>query len=373
MDLKEKHAKLWDLYWTKFVNTNPVVSGYCVPLEYICDNKGYAGDGTINMAELLTLLQLRRKNGRKSPVEVLDVLISLGRLSDTAWAYYADKFLGILLHLGFEGNPFFVRDDIDHDTREQLGLDKMVSNYLMLNQEEGEDPCHSPFVSQDQVWNLLPTLYHAYTHGYEAKGWIANVLQWIVDNKYVIYNPWMGRVVHFHKYCPPLKMPYEKRMVDRDKAYKENFKVKRGADNWYYSGGTLAALDRFNGDRKRHWRKAVFKLETFVIDRILDPVYKMFGWNFKRHAIYCYGAVAPEVWAGNYKKRLTERFVKEINKGNLFEPEVAFLYGDTSKYPLDKVREWLDNYEYKEAGRINSPVQFLYVYEWYVGNGGKVE
>lgn len=124
MDLKEKHAKLWDLYWTKFVNTNPVVSGYCVPLEYISDNKGYAGDGTINMAELLTLLQLRRKNGRKSPVEVLDVLISLGRLSDTAWAYYADKFPGILFHFGFEGNPFFVRDDIDHDTREQLGLDK---------------------------------------------------------------------------------------------------------------------------------------------------------------------------------------------------------------------------------------------------------
>ena len=58
MDLKEKHAKLWDLYWTKFVNTNPVVSGYCVPLEYISDNKGYAGDGTINMAELLTLQAL---------------------------------------------------------------------------------------------------------------------------------------------------------------------------------------------------------------------------------------------------------------------------------------------------------------------------
>lgn len=90
MDLKEKHAKLWDLYWTKFVDTDPVVSGYCVPLEYISDNKGYAGDGTINMAELLTLLQLRRKNGRKSPVEVLDVLISLDRLSDTAWVY-ADK------------------------------------------------------------------------------------------------------------------------------------------------------------------------------------------------------------------------------------------------------------------------------------------
>lgn len=99
----------------------------------------------------------------------------------------------------------------------------------------------------------------------------------------------------------------------------------------------------------------------------------MFGRNFKLHAIYCYGAVAPEVWAGNYKKRLTERFVKEINKGNLFEPEVAFLYGNTSKYPLDKVREWLDNYEYKETGRIISPVQFLYVYEWYIGNGGKVE
>lgn len=66
MDLKEKHAKLWDLYWTKFVNINQMVSGYCVPLEYISDNKGYAGDGTINMAELLTLLQLRRKNGGKA-------------------------------------------------------------------------------------------------------------------------------------------------------------------------------------------------------------------------------------------------------------------------------------------------------------------
>ena len=80
MNLKEKHAKLWDLYWTKFVNINPVVSGYCVPLEYISDNKGYAGDGTINMAELLTLLQLRRKNGRKSPVDVLDVLIKMENL-----------------------------------------------------------------------------------------------------------------------------------------------------------------------------------------------------------------------------------------------------------------------------------------------------
>ena len=29
MDLKEKHAKLWDLYWTKFVN---IVKG-CIDMK----------------------------------------------------------------------------------------------------------------------------------------------------------------------------------------------------------------------------------------------------------------------------------------------------------------------------------------------------
>lgn len=378
MDLGEKYKKWSELYFTRFVCLDKdCAAGTNIPFEKInfSTGEGIVGDGTINMAGLLQLLVAMDRAGEKLPVGIGCVLISLMRLENAASDYFSAKFpfLGMSTECGF-----FLRDDIDPEDsalKEKLGLKYIISNYGMINTLDGEDPCHSPFVSQDQVWNLNPILmYIAMAYKNNPIGTLAGTVgfainNYIAENGYTIYNPYLSRIYHFFTYLN-LNEPYESRQQEREGAYRPKIKVKRGANNWYYSGGTLSCLDAFSVGSKSYShnvRTFCHRAVTLFLDRVWDPILRIFGASFKINSIYCYAATSGIWYSKGFGKRLADRFNSQLEKdGSLFEANVAFIAGDTDRIKWNLVKEWLEAYpEPKEEGLVESPIEFLYVYNWF--------
>lgn len=380
MGLDEKYKKWSDLYWSRFIYLGDFSSnGTNIPIERINMDtlSGVVGDGTINMANMLQLLVSMDMNGESIPVSIKDVLYTFIRLHINAFDYFSKKFPFL-----FEGmepvSGFFLRDDINRNDEGFLkatGLKSVISSYGMINTLDGEDPCHSAFVSQDQVWNMSPILMFIGsdmiiddTVKEMASGIGYNINKHIKDNGYTIYNPYLSRIKHFFTYLN-LKEDYENRQNEREEKYRPSVKVKRGANNWYYSGGTSAACDAFKGNSRAfngNLRTFLYKGIVFVLDRIWEPVLNIMGKSFKHNSIYCYGSVSGIWYNGKFGKRVVKRANKELEKkGEMFEPNILFL-GNTNGLKWELVRKWLEDYpEPSESGWINSPVEFLYIYNWY--------
>lgn len=380
MTLEEKFSKWSDLYFSRFIYLgNPAECGTNIPLEKVnlSTGEGVVGDGTVNIAGLMQLLFVMDLMGETKPASMLNMLYTISRLHISAHDYFKDKFPSIVEDEVESG--FFLRDDISKSNEaflESTGLKSVISNLGMLETLDGEDPCHSPFVSQDQVWNLSPILmaiglsYKATNHDLSelAFGTGYNLNKYIKDNGYTVYNPYLSQIYHFFTYLN-LNVDYDRRQQERKDAYRPSIKVKRGANNWYYSGGTKAAVDAFQCEKREYegsLRTFLYKGELFFLDRIWEPVLQLLGGSFKHNAIYCYAATSGIWYSGGFAKRVVDRANRELKKGNLFEPNILFLAGEVSELDFDLLKDWLEAYpEPATEGWVTSPIDFLYTYKWY--------
>lgn len=385
--LEKKFEDLDKIFWRDYIHVGDAQEqGTNIPCECI---HGYTkmkhmGDGTVNLAQLMTYLYFCEKNGEKRPITLLDCMDTLYRLSANA-----KKFYEPVLPWDQECSEFFLRDDCNQ-------CDISWGSWKMLH-GHNVDPCHSPFISQDQVWNLSPILakigkeVHEHTgpfdDNYFARYFAASfgysINAGIALNGYKVVNPYLSYLAHLNTYLPSFKLSVEdRRMKVRNKNPKP-IKVKRGANNWYYSGGTQACMEEFDSmlrDKEQTFtlRKLLYKGLVFFLDRIYEPTYRLFtGRDFKHNSYYCYAATSGIWYNSKFKERFFQRFAESLEKWRqddsnnveLFEPNIAPLVIDdiddwyVIKYDLC---DWLERYSPKTDGNvIYSPLEALTLYEWY--------
>ena len=370
---EEKMARYEQMFWRDFINTEKGTPGFCIPVlrrDYNADSTPGSfnvGDGTINLALLVALLSVTGNE----PVGYADCLDTIERLGKKAYEYFNLKFE--FMDIPDYSDRFFVRDDYDYKTQPVAW-----GSYKMLETLESEDPCHSPFTSQDQVWNLNPALSCIMENDPSLRSRAMKIGEginsYIADNGYKLFNPYVSYIRHFFNYLPSMNekkvAPWE-RQQDRTDHFKLTDKVKRGANNWYYSGGTSACLQTFMNGKKTYkngLRTLLYKIEIAFLDRIYEPLYRLFTKNdFKHNSYYCYGACSG-IWYSNYKKRFLKQFESNIKKGKLFEPNlVPFVisYSDLSDKAKKSLKLYFDNLpELVESGTVESPLESLVVWKW---------
>lgn len=394
MTTQEKVDKIEKFFFNNFIAI-PTGDGFrdegtCIPAQTIRikDNDiNYIdiGDGTCNLANLMTLIWIKNKVGDKnnfqSPITIDHCLNTYYRLEETAFELFKDNWY--VFQYGVEPG-FFIRDDISDF--------KIKSSFSMVATHANEDPCHSPFVSQDQVWNLNPILAQLAKEGNEkARDIGLNINNYIAKNGYTVYNPYLSKLMHFYTYCPTFNekkvKPWE-RFEDRIRHYKPTIKVKRGANNWYYSGGTKAAVKYFSntsptgGLKFNSLREFIYKGIVFTLDRIYEPIYRVFiGNDFKHNSYYCYAATSGIWYNSKFKKRFVNRFnrsIKTIGKGEPFEWNIApVIYGigtninvtDLFNYLVDAIDNYIniidDLEDNKDNVVVSSPIWILVCWYWY--------
>ena len=388
--LKDKYKELDEIFWRDYIHVGDCEEmGTNIPCECIYqDSKAkHMGDGTINLAQLMTYLYFCEKNGEKKPITLMDCVSTLYRLSGSAKKFYDS----VLPWEEEEYTEFFLRDDCDQD-------DIAWGSWKML-QSKNVDPCHSPFISQDQVWNLSPILAKlgteedkyspqdgdAYYARFNAASYGQIINEGIMYNGYKVINPYLSDLIHVNTYLPSFKLSVPDRIDKVRRTNPKPIKVKRGANNWYYSGGTQDCADEFSlilgevSEKRRTLRKFLYKGIVFFLDRIYEPIYKRFtGHDFKHNSYYCYAATSGIWYNSKFKERFVSRFVKSLDewsKGNddktieLFEPNIAPLVID-DKESWGKCEEnlfdWLYWYTQKvEGNSVYSPLEALTLYEWY--------
>lgn len=391
--------KEWDgIFWKYFVTvpdkekgeTALETKGTLLPVttfHWEC-KKGNTGDASINYAKMLIYMWLCNKNGTENalvvpPVTLDEALDVLPRLENSAYEYYANAFPYLFEDGEHFYKGFFVRDDIDKD--------KVVwGNWRMLHTLDNEDPCHSPFVSQDQVWNINPALsaimldeelvpsntrVTAAFLGYKINDYLAS-------NGYTIYNPYLSYIKHMACYLPDFDLSVYERQLDRENHFKPDIKVKRGANNWYYAGGTQACRDAFEMgkyDYDHTMRTFLYRGAIFFLDRIYEPLVKLFtGNDFKHNSYYCYAATSG-IW---YNKKYKERFLKRFNKSleeavgdpeELFEGFIApiVLMDKTDEVDMEGLERYLDNYPSFQVGTteaedaIHVPIEAMILWQFW--------
>ena len=372
MTLKEKYNKYKELYFSHFVHKGGWdESGANIPLEKVnLDTEyGFTGDGTINLSYYIQYIYAGFLNNEFTSDDCKNAIKTLDRLCK--FAYF--DFIKSYKEYYFKFEPgFFIRDDIKSEYAEMFNLTRIDSSYSRCIEKINEDPCHSAYVSQDQIWNLLPILSFLRFEYNEAFELGKNITEYVVKNKHTVYNPYYSAVLHDWKYVPTFDedkvKPWE-RVDDRNSHLKYNIKVKRGANNWYFSYGMKKAYNVFNGDSNTFWSSLWYKPFIFLADRIYHPyICKWFGLAVKNTSYYSFGSASGAWCFGSFDKRLIKKFNKSLegNTDSIFMPQLAFLSERSNEIDMDKLLNWLNNYpEPNYSGDINSPIMFLILYTWF--------
>lgn len=291
--------------------------------------------------------------------------------------YWCLPVLPILLMIYFFNNNkgiyfkfekgFFLRDDIHSEDASKFGLTKISSGYTNGIELKDEDPCFSPFTSQDQIWNLAPILAFLSEKGFEEAGQVGyDIFEYVIRNRHKIYNPYYSALLHHWTFLPDMDTDKVKpwdRVSNRNKNLKYKVKVKRGANNWYFSGGFRWAFKKFGGKCSTFWHCLWYKPFIFLADRVYHPyVCKWFGIKVKNNSYYCLGSTNEKSWYGpKFRKRLVSKFNKSLEGGELFMPHLVFLHGcegiDGSRLE-SYLKEW-------EWDGVNSPIEFLTLCNWH--------
>lgn len=396
---------------------NPDVMGSNIPLASVrYDNNvptvGNSGDGLIDMALYMQYLhatcQLHKSTYLKEDKEdvkeklkysiyrerILNCLKSIQRLSDSAYNLNS-KYRAYNWYYMKKEPGFLLRDDISNKISKEFGLVSLCTSYSSGVEGLSEDPCHSMFMSQDQIWNLLPTLWML------SESWVLNTgeqieaeikklartiaydsLTYIIDHNHTIYNPYYSAMLHHWKYLVKFSTPYYERIKERDRKLKYKVKVKRGANNWYYSYGFRRAFEEVTGNTDYCSKFTNFILGLwyrpfiFAADRIFFPLREKFLGLVPKNTSFYSLAVSSGVWyGGSFAKRLTKQFNKSIGDSirngvavdDLFQPQLVFLQyfkdlqeGDEPQsIDLDSLQNWLELYEVKETGTCGNELNFM--------------
>lgn len=140
-------------------------------------------------------------------------------------------------------------------------------------------------------------------------------------------------------------------------------KVKRGANNWYFSGGFRWAFKKFGGECSTFWHCLWYKPFIFLADRVYHPyICKWFGIKVKNNSYYCLGSTNEKSWYGpKFRKRLVSKFNKSLEGGELFMPHLVFLHG-CEGVDGSSLESYLNEWEWDG---VNSPIEFLTLCNWY--------
>lgn len=170
--LWDKYSRIKEVFYRDFVyDSSYTEQASCIPLSSVKDGVGWVGDGTINLAQYLQFIYTEMILGNKTEDDVRNSILVLTRLADTTYDLFFNSNKGI--YFKFE-KGFFLRDDIHSEDANKFGLTKISSGYTNGIELKDEDPCFSPFTSQDQIWNLAPILAFLSEKGFEE----ARVCKW---------------------------------------------------------------------------------------------------------------------------------------------------------------------------------------------------
>lgn len=391
MPIYEKYKLYKEIFYKYFVYTgkgplNYTEKGSFIPAAAVRfegkDQKSAfvdISDGTINMADYLSWLYVRYLSEEKSAVEgeIYAVLSSLVRLCDGAYEYFHKNYPNINFP---KESGFFLRDDIGSKMTDKFNTKEIWSGFSKGIERIQEDPCFSPFVSQDQIWNLLPILsvlekeFKSSPTSINLLCWqlIQNILRYVVKNKHTIYNPYYSVIKHYWTYLN-LKVPYENRIRERDLKLKYDIKVKRGANNWYYAYGFRKTLDRFSKKKCNQWKTFWYGCLYYPLIFLADKVYfpfmeRTFGLQRKDNSYHCLG-VSGEVWYSGRKsflEHLKKKFNKDLSYSNVLFLE-ASKQNNFKGIDQNKIQKYLEDYpEPSFDGTMQSPLQYLTMFDWYV-------
>lgn len=365
MTIDEKYNEYINIFYKYFIyDESENVKGSNIPLEYVnLDTKyGFTGDGTINMSYYLQYLYTLKLLG-KNDEKIIKTIKSLKRLIDGCYNMFVEKNPGIYFK---KENGFFLRDDISSSNALNFNLDSIDSSYSRGIEYINEDPCHSAFVSQDQIWNLLPILSVLKDEYQDALDIGREITGYVVNNKHKIYNPYYSAIYHNWTYLHIFE-PYWERIEERNRKLKYTIKVKRGANNWYFSYGFRKSYNKFGGNCSTFWHSLWYKPFIFLADRIYHPyVCKWFNLPVKNTSYYSLAMSGDAWYFGNYEKRIVNKFNESLSKDELFQPQLVFLTSDHSNIDYSLLYKWLEKYpEPKEEGTINSPIIYMILYNWY--------
>lgn len=163
--LWDKYSRIKEVFYRDFVyDSSYTEQASCIPLSSVKDGVGWVGDGTINLAQYLQFIYTEMILGNKTEDDVRNSILVLTRLADTTYDLFFNSNKGI--YFKFE-KGFFLRDDIHSEDANKFGLTKISSGYTNGIELKDEDPCFSPFTSQDQIWNLAPILAFLSEKGFE--------------------------------------------------------------------------------------------------------------------------------------------------------------------------------------------------------------
>ena len=377
-----KYERLRQYFWENFIDVDPDnEKGSNIPCEALyARGSKFMGDGTINLSLLMNYLYLRHLNGEQDPINLGNCLATLQRLSAGARKVYAS--------LLYKSDPceegFFLRDDCVQPNVEWGALQMLESLEYEEDDASRVDPCFSPFTSQDQVWNLNPilatimedeTLQPEYRNHACQFGFAIN--DYIKKNNYTIYNPYLSLIVHRTKTLPPSKLSLTQRRLYVEKKPVKKIKVKRGANNWYYSGGTLACQGKFahiKYDRARV-RTLLYKGIVFFLDRIYEPILqKTIHADFKHHSYHCYAACSGIWYNDGFKDRFRKKFQESLKRfalngklEEIFELSLApIVLKDEALTSADRdnLMFGFNKFNYNYSGYRKSPLEAMIVYEF---------
>lgn len=277
-DLWSKYDKIKEVFYRDFVyDSSYTEQASCIPLSSVKNGVGWVGDGTINLAQYLQFVYTEMILGNKTEDDVRNAILVLTRLADTTYDLFFNSNKGI--YFKFE-KGFFLRDDIHSKDASKFGLTKISSGYTNGIELKDEDPCFSPFTSQDQIWNLAPILAFLSEKGFEeARQAGYDIFEYVIRNRHKIYNPYYSALLHHWTFLPDMDTDKVKpwdRVSNRNKNLKYKVKVKRGANNWYFSGGFRWAFKKFGGECSTFWHCLWYKPFIFLADRVYHPYGRYF-------------------------------------------------------------------------------------------------
>lgn len=365
MTLEEKYNKYKELFEDNFICIGEG-QGTNIPLAKVNYDTMYGemGDGTINLAYYIQYIYTRYKLGEINKEEVEIVLQTLKRLIDYCYEMFVNKFPNIYFK---KEDGFFLRDDVDHTMASEFNLKTIRTGFSKGIERINEDPCFSPFVSQDQIWNLVPILSYLSTEFELAKELGKAITEYVIKHNHIIYNPYYSAIYHNWTYLHIFE-PYEDRIPERNSKLKYTIKVKRGANNWYFAYGFKKAYNKFGGNCSTFLSSLWYKPFIFLADKIYHPyICKWFKLPVKNTSYYSL-AIAGDAWYfGDYEEKLIDKFNNSLKSGNeLFMPQLVFLTNKKEDINIDLLSNYLNNYPEPEAkGVINSPLEFMILYNNY--------
>lgn len=381
MTIKEKYDTYEALYNKYFVaEINPDEKAAYIPAEYIQHSEGgvkriFLGDAPINIANYLQYMYSRCLTGDdKARDHIENALSALERLSTFTCNYFKERNPAV----HFINEPgFFFRDDVDSTKAHLFNADVVDSPFSMCMEGINDDPCLSPFVSQDQIWNLAPMLSFLSRCSDKpiadkSKQLLYNMFEYVIRNRHTLYNPYFSAIKHNWTSLIPFSVSYFSRIDYRNKRLKYDVKVKRGANNWYFAYGFRKAFEKVGGNPgkfKSFLYSLIYYPLTFVAETIYFPLFAdRLKWVERKDNSYSCLATAGNVWYSGMK-RFLKRALNGFYKNGQYT-EVVFIEAIKQNRLADinvkQLEKYLQDYPKPTTeGVVYSPVKFLTVYNYY--------